>query len=208
MKNKLSIFGQYEPKEFPPNIFPEIYNIINDFKNRYKDPFVDFFYFIIIVSERCRYCRTFFNAYSKISSVLSLDNNNKNNIISLIKNYFGKKEINQSRQCICGYYGKIVEEKVFYNSPNYLVLDLNENKEGVTLDDQLDLSEFSKEDKIIRYELYATINKDIDLNYVCSIRNKKGWTFYNECSIQKCGVECLECGIPSFVIYKKIINIK
>ena len=112
---------------------------------------VNNFSFIVITSERCRYCRTVFQASSKISSFISLDNQNQNNIVNLLRNYFERKEMAQPDQCLCTYYGNKFEEKTIYITPNYLVLDFTGNGK-INFDFQLDLSEFAIEDNI-RYEL-------------------------------------------------------
>ena len=206
--NKMNTFNYSYPYEYPENRFPDIYKNINDFQKIYRNPLVDIFYFIIIIAQKCPNCGFIFNAYSQIASFLPLYNKYQNNIINLIQNYLRKTPINQFIQCGCGYSGSRVEEKVFFNTPDYLVLDLDEGGE-VTFDYQIDLSQYIKTSLgPRRYELYAVINTEIDFNsnvhFICSIKNKDFWTFYSGDNIQKCGNECLGVGIPSCAIYKKL----
>ena len=208
--NKMISFNYGFPTEFPQNRFPEIYNTINDFKTTYRNPFVDIMFFILIFSEKCPNCGYIFNAYSEIASFLPLDNNIPNTTISnLIRNYMGKNTINKYINCGCGFRGNQIEEKVFYTTPDYLVLDLYEDKKvGFNL--QIDLSEYVKTIKCPRiYELYAVINRDVIdksfVQFICSIKEKGQWYFHSGNNIQKCGTESIGVGSPSLAIYKKVM---
>ena len=207
--NKLSKYNYSNPKQFPQEKYPKVYNVINQFKMTYKNPFVDMLYFIEIISEKCPTCGTIFDAYSKIDSFLSLDNQMPNNtIFNLIKRYMDKKFINKYINCICGYRGNLIEEKMFYITPEYLVLDLNEGRK-INFDLQINLSAYIENNIFPRkYELYAVINREkmhnSSIQYICSIKEKGQWLFHSEYIIEKCGTECLGVGIPSLAIYKKI----
>ena len=208
--NKMISFNYDYPKEFPQESFPQIYNTINDFKMNYKNPFVDMLYFILIISERCPRCKKIYDAYSKIASFLSLENTMSNSTISnLINNYMGKY-LNKLIHCSCGYKGNQIEEKIFYNTPDYLVLDLDEGGK-VEFDQQIDLSAYVETNiSPTNYELYAVINREIidnsNLRFICSIKEKGQWTFHSSNNIEKCGTESLKVGIPSLAIYKKMLN--
>jgi hypothetical protein len=208
---KIISYNYNYPEEFPKEKFPQIYNIINDFKTEYRNPFVDIFYFILIISERCPICHKICDAYSQIASSLSLDNKIPNsNITNLIGNYMGKNNINNYTNCACGYFGNAIEEKMFYTTPDYLVLDLDEGKK-VYFDYEIDLSEYIITNKCpSKYGLYAVINRKIinnsNLLFFCSINENGRWTYYSLNNIKKCGTEFLKEGIPSLAIYKKIIN--
>ena len=209
--NNLSIYNYDNPKQFPQGVYPKIYNVINKFKMTYKNPFVDMLYFIEIISEKCPTCSKIIDAYAKVDSFLSLDNKIPNNTISnLIKNYMVKKYINKFIKCICGYSGNLIEEKMFYITPDYLVLDLNEGKK-INFDLQIDLSAYIESEICPRnYELYAVINREtLDnsiIQYICSIKEQGQWLFHSEYNIEKCGTECLGVGIPSLAIYNKIAS--
>ena len=169
----------------------------------------NFFYFILITSLWCPYCKTIFNVNSEIKSFLPLNNQvEKNSIKALIMNYLAPKTSN-APLCKCGYNnGNGIEEKEFYNAPKYLFLTLDENENKIAFDLQLNFSSFIKIKNVVKqYELYATINKSTDENsnvqYVCSIRKNGVWKFYNGDSIERSGKECIEMGIPSCIIYKQ-----
>ena len=206
--NKMISFKYKNPEDYPQNRFPKVVNEIDNYKKNYNNPLADMFYFILITSQRCPLCETVYYAYSEAKSFLPLNNQNKGNIMTLIRNYFGQKSSNQFIQCRCGYNKNLVEEIEFYNTPDYLVLDLGEN-EQIEVDEQIDLSEYIKTNYGLRkFKLYAAINKKVVNNspvqYVCSIKEKDSYTFCEGDSIEKCGNECLKIGFPSCVIYKKI----
>ena len=206
--NKMITFKYKNPEHYPQNIFPKVVNEIDNFKKNYNNPLADMFYFILITSRRCPNCKTVYYANSEAKSFLPLNNQNKGNIMTLIRYYFGQKISNQFIQCRCGYNKNLVEEIEFYNTPDYLVLDLVENGQ-IEVDEEIDLSEYIKTNYGSRqFKLYAVINKKVVNNshvqYVCSIKEKDSYTFYEGDSIDKSGNECLKIGFPSCVIYKKI----
>ena len=206
--NKMLSFNYICPVDFPQKTYPDIYKTINYFIMNYRNPLVDIFYFIIIVSERCPNCRYILEAYSLIASHLFLNNKNQNNIMQLIDDYFGNNYLDKNVQCICGYCGKKIKEALLYNAPDYLILDLDVG-ESIDFNNQIDLTKFVVADLgQKKYELFAVINEPKDYNsnpqYVCSIKEKGIWSFYSGDKFETCGNECLKMGIPSFAIYKKI----
>ena len=202
-------FNYKNPEHYPQNIFPKVVNEIDNFKKNYNNPLADMFYFILITSQKCPNCKTVYYANSEAKPFLPLNNQNKGNIMTLIRNYLGQKFSNQFIQCRCGYNKNLVEEIEFYNTPDYLVLDLVENGQ-IEVDEEIDLSEYIKTNYGSRhFILYAAINKKVvnnsNVQYVCSIKEKDSYTFCEGDTIEKCGNECLKIGFPSCVIYKKII---
>ena len=193
---------------FPQNMFPDIYNSINDYVATYRNPLIDILYFILIICEKCPNCNFIFNAYTRIASFLSLDNNNPNNITTLIKMKLGRNFIKQFVQCnCCGFRGNLIEEKYFFNTPDYLVIDLDEGAK-VNFDYKINLNEYIKTNiGPKKYELYAVINKEFDYNnnlqFIISINEKGQWIFCSGDNIEKCGIESIGVGNPSCAIYKK-----
>jgi hypothetical protein len=193
---------------FPPNMFPYIYSSINEYVATYRNPLIDILYFIFLISEKCPNCNYIFNAYARFASFISLDNIQPTNIMTLIKNKLGRNFINQFIQCkYCGYRGNLIEEKYFFNTPDYLVLDLDEG-EKVNFDFEINLSEYITTNiGPKKYELFAVINREIDFNnnlqFIISIQEKENWIFCSGDNIEKCGSESINVGIPSCVIYKK-----
>lgn len=97
-----------------------------------------------MISEKCPNCGSILSFYFQRASFLSLDNTNPNNISNLINNYFGKSIKNQVMNCFfCGYYGSIMEEKSFFDSPNYLVLDLDKGAK-VNFDNKIFIGNYIK----------------------------------------------------------------
>ena len=210
--NKMDNFNYNYPRQLPQERFPQVYQTINDFKMNYINPFVDYFYFILIVTEKCPNCHKIFDAYSQIASFLSLENKKQNSSISnLIEDYIEKNNMKKYINCdSCGFFGNEILEKMFYTTPEYLVLDLDEGSK-VDFDYQIDLSKYIETNISPRqFELYAVVNRKIidnsELQFVCSIKEKEQWTFYSLTDIKKCGNDILREGTPSLAIYKRIAN--
>ena len=186
---------------------------INQLKRR--NPLIDVFYFIIIECIKCPNCNSFYNVNTRVANFLSLDNKEQNSIMNLVKMQFGRNFIKQFMQCnFCGYRGNLIEEKYFFDTPDYLVLDLYEEAK-VTFDNEIDLSEYVKTDmqppESKKYDLFAVINKEINfdnnLQFIISIKEKGQWIFCSGDNIEKCGPESIGVGIPSCAIYKRNIKI-
>ena len=205
--------AQYpEPKDYPKNKFPKVIDGIDNFQKNSKDFLTDLFCFILIFSKRCPRCKSVYDAHSIIKSFLPLNTLNsqgKSKIANLITNYLGAKQTNNFIQCNCGYKGYLIEETEFYNTPNYLIVDLGESSK-IVFDTQISLSDHTKIAK--QYKLYAAINKcgdnNSDVKYVCLISEKEEgqeiWKYYEGNLIEKSGNEGLEMGTPSCAIYKKL----
>ena len=194
---------------FPQNMFPDIYNSINDYVATYRNPLIDVLYFIIIICEKCPNCNFIFNGYTRVSSFLSLDNSKPTNIMTLIKIQLGRNFINQFIQCnCCGYRGNLIEEKYFFNTPDFLILDLDEG-EKVTFDYDINLNEYTTTNiGPKKYQLFAVINREINfdnnLQFIISMKEKGQWIFCSGDNIEKSGPESISVGIPSCAIYKKV----
>ena len=205
--------AQYpEPKDYPKNKFPKVIDGIDNFQKNSKDFLTDLFCLILIFSKRRPRCKSVYDAHSIIKSFLPLNTLNsqgKSKIANLITNYLGAKQTNNFIQCNCGYKGYLIEETEFYNTPNYLIVDLGESSK-IVFDTQISLSDHTEMAK--RYKLYAAINKcgdnNSDAKYVCLISEKEEgqeiWKYYEGNLIEKSGNEGLEMGTPSCAIYKKL----
>ena len=79
--NELVTSNYIYPIDYPENKYPQFHNGIKDFKMNYRNPLVDIFYFIIIVTQKCPNCNYIYNVYSQISSFLALNNNKNKSII-------------------------------------------------------------------------------------------------------------------------------
>ena len=207
--NKLEMNQYNIPNDLPQSKFPEVYKIINSFIRDYKCPLVDIFYYILLIYKKCPNCGNIFKASAHMTSMLALNNNQQNSINNLIRNYFNRQYIvNDFSSCNCGFSGsQIIEEKALFNSPDYLLLDLDEGGK-VNYDLTIDLSQYIKTNLGPRkYDLYAVINQEKingdDTQFIVSIKEDDKWLFYAGDSKSYCGEEALYVGNPSCAIYKK-----
>ena len=115
-------------------IYNSISNQIFDFKNNYKGPFVDNFYFIILSVSKCPNCSNLFGITIQVNQFLQLDvKKPKNNIEEMINDYFFPKIGFGNFNCKnCGLQGKKSKKIYCLNLPNYLILEF-EDKNSVTL---------------------------------------------------------------------------
>jgi ubiquitin C-terminal hydrolase len=206
--NKIAMINYSNPTDLPGELIPNIYKNINIFKKEYRSPLVDIFYFIIIVYKKCQNCNNIIDAYSQINSFLQLNNKYQNNITNLISNYCLSNTTNRSINCKkCGHYGLYIEEKSFFNTPDYLVIDFK-GEGKVNFEENIYLDQYIKTNSNPKkYELYAVINKEFinkSIRYICSIKENGQWMFYSGDTKEISGTESLEVGIPSCAFYKGI----
>ena len=197
--------------DLPYNQFPDVYTNINNFKNKYRSPFVDIFYFLILTYIKCPKCGSTYYATSINTSFLELINKKEDNINNLILNYLYSKTLNYNNiNCKnCGYSGEGLEEKKFLSTPKYLVIDFGEDGKQINYKRNINLSRFMEKSKCPQeFEIYAVINKEIINNqtqYIASVKGKNGqWMFYSGNTKGICGTESLNIGTPSMAIYKGI----
>ena len=207
-ENKIASNNYSNPTDLPGELIPNIYKNINIFKKEYRSPLVDIFYFIIIVYKKCQICKNIIDAYSQITSFLQLENKNVNKISNLISNCFQENTSNKSINCEkCGHYGLCIEEKSFFTTPDYLVIDFIDEGQ-VNYEDNIYLNQYIKTNSSPKkYELYAVINKETinnETQYICSIKENGQWMFYSGNTKEITGTESLEVGIPSCAFYKGI----
>jgi hypothetical protein len=203
------LFDNYKQLLYlPENNLPKIYNGIRQFQTQYRSPLVDIFYFLVLTLIKCNNCNIVIDAYTQISSFLPLYFENEGSIIDLIGRYFGNNNTENNFNCPnCNFCGKQTEKKLFFSSPKYLVLDLEE-KNHIKFDLNIDISEYLCTNVgPTKYELYAVINAEIvnknQIQYITTIKENNEWFFYSGNSRQKCGIECIKFGIPSCAIYKQ-----
>ena len=117
---------------------------ILNFKNNYKGPFVDNFFFLIISVSRCPNCNNLFGVRSQVTQFLQLDvKNPKNNISDLIYSYFSPKIGLGNYVCNkCGLQGKKSKISYCLNLPNYLILEF-EDKSSVNFNDNINIPLFN-----------------------------------------------------------------
>ena len=200
-----------ELEEVPKSRFPRVYQTIETFKMDYHSNFVNNFYYILLDLIKCPECDCVLNAEIKdgqgVSSFIPLLGILIDKVSNLLDNYLSKQlNSNFVYQCTnCNYRGPGKNEVGFLNTPKYLLFDFEGEKEIKTLDDTLDLTNYSliKNEKN-KYNLLSFITKEND-RYKAYIKNDKGvWCSYNEENIKEEDVLIVKCNvIPYIAIYEK-----
>ena len=189
-----------------PKVHEGISKGILDFKNNYKGPFVDNFYFMTLTVSACPECNNIFGVRTQISPFLQLDvTNSQNSISQIINNYFCSKIGVGNYVCNnCGFKGKKIRKAYCLNLPNYLVLEF-EDKNALNFNDNVALMLYNG--KIFNYEYLAAIYKYKDnslSDFVAVIKNGNTLFFYNDDKIEQCPESYINLENPSLAIYKKI----
>ena len=188
---------------------PQIYNSFRDFiiffKNTYKGPLVDNFYFLLCRISSCR-CGNLYGFRNEVTSILPLDViNPKNTISELINNFFKPKTVYGNYTCSnCGLAGEKIRRVYCLNLPNYLILEL-EDKNLVNFNGNIIMSSFDGSMYLYQYVcgIYKFKNKDV-IDYVAVFQINNIYFFYHDDKIEQCPQEYINLECPSMVIYKKI----
>ena len=191
-----------------PMTNPTIYNSISqqifEFKNKYKGPLVDNFYFFILSVSRCSRCNNLFGIRTLVTHFLQLDvKNPQNNILDLINNYFaiqnGLKNCNK-----CGIQVQKMKKLYLLNAPNYLVLEF-EDKNFVNFNSNIMLPLFNG--MMCQYEYVSAIYK-LKINgvtdFVAVFKYNNNLFFYSDDKICSCPPNYINSQCPSLAIFKKI----
>ena len=191
-----------------PMTDPTIYNSISqqifEFKNKYKGPLVDNFYFFILSVSRCSRCNNLFGIRTLVTRFLQLDvKNPQNNILDLINNYFaiqnGLKNCNK-----CGIQVQKMKKLYLLNAPNYLVLEF-EDKNFVNFNSNIMLPLFNG--MMCQYEYVSAIYK-LKINnitdFVAVFKYNNNLFFYSDDKIYSCPPNYINSQCPSLAIFKKI----
>ena len=200
-----------ELEEVPKSRFPRVYQTIETFKKDYHSNFVNNFYYILLDLIKCPNCDCVLNAEIKdgrgVSSFIPLLGILIDKVSNLLDNYISKQSnSNFVYRCSnCNYNGPGKNEVGFLNTPKYLLFSFEGEKEIKTLDDTLDLTNYSlvKNGKN-KYNLLSFITNEND-RYKAYIKNDKGvWCSYNEENAMEEDVLIIKCNvIPYIVIYEK-----
>ena len=203
--------GLIEPTNFPKEKYPEIYQKISLFKNNFKSPFIDCFYFINLDLLKCPNCNHILNITSHLSYFISLPSLNKDKISNLIKDHIYKphndnKKYIKCNKCSNNSLGK--KEKVFFSTPQYLMINFTGDKKNEKiLDDIINVSPYIVTNIGPKaYCLYAFITKEKNEGFCAYIRNKENnWNLYkNIDTVEKIRIEPNHNFIPNIAIYKSI----
>ena len=200
-----------EMEEVPKSRFPTVYRIIETFKKDYHSNFVNNFYYILLDLIKCPNCDCVLNAEIKdgqgVSSFIPLLGILIDKVSNLLDNYISKQSnSNFVYQCTnCNYRGPGKNEVGFLNTPKYLLFSFEGEKEIKTLDDTLDLTNYSliKNEKN-KYNLLSYITNENN-RYKAYIKNNNGvWCSYNEENVKEEDVLIIKTNvIPYIAIYEK-----
>ena len=205
INNNFSIFNVILPMN-NQDVYKKINEKIFSFKNLYKGPFVDNFYFLLLTLSKCPQCGGLFGISEfVIATFLQLDvPNEMNNITDLINNFFTPKPGTGNYNCIkCGCQGKKLRHKYCLNLPNYLFLEL-EDKNKINFTDKIAVPLFNGQ--FYYYQFYACIYKykmnDI-LNFGSVLKvGDAYWNYSDDRVMPYSSNIILDC--PCLALYKRI----
>ena len=192
-----------------PIVYQTISNIILNFKNRYKGPFVDNFCFILLYLSRCPQCNNLFGiSKSHIGHFLQLDvPYYKSNLINIINDYFSRKIKDGNYKCSnCGTQGKKASQIVCLNLPEYLFLEF-EDKNIVLFSDIICIPLYNGQ--LQNYQYVASIYKktvNSIVSFVSMIKTGNSYVFCSDESVQQCFPTMANSENPSLALYKKVLN--
>ena len=210
IKTNFSELNNIVPIMYNINVYNEISIAINNFKNNYKGPFVDNFYFLILNVSKCPNCNNILNTRTQAAQFLKLDVVKEQNFIwELINNYFFPKTVFENYKCLyCGFKGEKSETTYCLNSPNYLILELEE-KNSVNFNDNIILPLFNGHMNSYQYisGIYELKNNDTSEFIAVIKRENNYYTFYSDNKLEQCPKEFINLQNPSIVIYQKVPEI-
>ena len=191
-----------------PMTDPKIYNSISqqiyEFKNKYKGPLVDNFYFFILSVSRCSRCNNLFGIRTRVAQFLQLDvKNPQNNILDLINNYFAIQ--NGMKDCQnCKLKVQKMKQLYILNAPKYLMLEF-EDKNYVNFNSNIMLPLFGG--KICQYEYVSSIYKSKINNttdFIAVFKYKNNLFYYSDDKISPPPQDYKKFQCPSLAVFKKI----
>ena len=180
-------------------------NIFN-FKNTFRGPLVDNFYFILVSVSNCPNCKNLIGINTQVNQFLHLDvKNPQNKITDLINDYFCPKIGFGNYQCNnCGLQGKKTKITYCLNLPNYLIIELDD-KNSVNFNDNIYLTLFNG--VMCSYQYLSGIyklKKNNITDFVAVIKNGNNFLFYSDDKIEPCPQNFVNLECPSLVIYKRM----
>ena len=206
---KNEIFEKLEESPiFPKLYFPQIYDEVDKFKEEYKNPFVDNFYFISLNVYRCKACKYILQYFAKINNYIILPAEDKDKISNLIYNYVYQTHLDIILKCNkCKNTGSLKIE--FFSSPKFLIIYFTGTKKnGKILEEKIDLSKYVVSNIGPKaYKLYAFISREHYDDYQLMIRNENdnNWHKYSEINkIENFNFVPSKYYYPSLVIYKGV----
>jgi hypothetical protein len=189
--------------------YEQISSKIFAFKEKFKGPFVDDFYFLMLLLSKCPQCGYVFGIKEfEVSQFLPLNVPEPENKLSdLVTKFFspipgeGKDECKKNG---CPGKKKRLRQKFCLNLPNYLFLEF-EDKNKIFFNEKISVPLFNGQ--IYYYEFYACIYKRKIKDFLTFSAVLKVGNAYYHYSMNK--VECwnannMNLENPSLALYKKI----
>ena len=184
----------------------KIKEFINNFESDYASPFVDLFYFINIIIIKCQFCGGIIDFNNKILFSLSIHTFKDYNLIRIINCNINASILN--KEYLCPYCGSLdlKEEKLFLNSPQYLIIEF-ENKNNIILNDTINLSPYILTNVgPKKYDLFAVINEENMNNqkhYILAVKkDKNNYLLYSDNNCQKVEGDIKKYSNLCIAIYK------
>lgn len=206
IQNDFNIFNGFVPMN-QPNIYKYISDKIYIFKDRFRGPFVDKCYFLIILLSKCAQCQRLCGLKKiEVGQFLPLTvPNQDNNISDLIFNYFNENGFGTKDCENCFNPGKTrLRQKYLLNLPQYLFLEL-EDKNKVSFNEIISIPLFNG--KIYYYQFYSCIykrriNDILTFSAVYKYENSY-YQYYNDIN-EPLPATTIHLENPSLAIYKLI----
>ena len=125
--------------------------------------------------------------------------------MELIKFYINQEISNNNNLCPKCNTNNLINEKLFLNSPKYLIIEF-ENINSIILDDTIDLSNYILTDiGPKKYDFFAVISRENinnEYHFVSGIKKYDKYFFISDNNYEKCGEEVKKYGLPYIAIYK------
>lgn len=194
----------------PKNNFNEFYTVLVDFINKYRNIFVDLFYFIELNNiYECPFCHYKMKCETKIKRFLTfLINSEDRNIKQLLSKYFKfSYDFKNMSKCNNCNNALIIHNKML-NLPMILTIYLENARPGqLEIEEELlDLDKYKITDVgPKKYNLFAVISKIIKNEeefYIAFIKNKNNWKLVNGGQIIDCNYKNIIQETPIMIFYK------
>ena len=207
IQNDFNIFNGFVPMN-QQNIYKFISDKIYIFKDRFRGPFVDKCYFLIILLSKCAQCQRLCGLKKiEVGQFLPLTvPNQDNNISDLIFNYFTATPGIGEQDCEnCFNPGKTrLRQKYLLNLPKYLFLEL-EDKNKVLFNEIISIPFFNGQNN--KYQFYSCIYKrrinDL-LTFSAVYKYENSYYHYSDDKVELLLAPIIHLENPSLAIYKLI----
>ena len=198
-----------------------IKSIIKTLIKENKSIIYDLFYYIKKIENKCKKCQNIEYSYN-INFLCQLyperasehfKNKQKLNIIDLFKHYRKKREYEDEKCKIC-HINNIFKTKIFYNSPIYLILlidDFDENKIELNIEQSFNIMNYVEKIDVLNtiYNLIGIIfleeNKKKEKNYSSINKYNNEWYYFDGNSVKLCNFDFINHKKISMLFYSKNI---